>query len=293
MADFQRFPLQQAGVSRQQERAGGRMKSRLKIGAVSYLNTKPLIYHLSAALPQAELRLDLPSRLSDHLGRGELDLALVPVIDCARHPDWVIVSNACIACRGPVLSVKLFFKVPPSEVTRMALDEGSRSSAAMVQIVLREQFGVQPELVPLPIGAGLEEAEAADAVLLIGDRAMHAPMEGFREVWDLGDRWCRWTELPFVFAVWAAGPGVSLAGLDEALERARDWGGRDLETIAAREAATAGLTAAQVHTYLHDHLHFHLGVWERQGLRRFLSQARRYGLVPLENEPQFHDCPTA
>ena len=100
----------------------------IRIGAVSYLNTKPLVYRLAESLPEAEVVYELPSRLSAALAAGELDIALVPSIELATHPEWRIVSDACIGCRGPVLSVKLAFRVPPAQVRTLALDEGSRTS---------------------------------------------------------------------------------------------------------------------------------------------------------------------
>ena len=119
--------------------------------------------------------------------------------------------------------MKLFSRVAPERIGRLALDEGSRTSAALVRILLRERFGIEPPLQPLPIGAGLESSDA-DAVLLIGDRAMHSPPGRFAEVWDLGDDWFRWAELPFVFAMWTARSDTDLNGLETALSEARDLG---------------------------------------------------------------------
>ena len=111
--------------------------SKLRIGAVTYLNTKPLVHGLAALLPTAELIYDYPSRLADALATGELDIALVPSAEVLQHSEWTIVSDACIGCRGPVLSVKLLFRVPPSEVRTLSLDEGSRTSAVLAQILLQ------------------------------------------------------------------------------------------------------------------------------------------------------------
>src|SRR5689334_2567653 len=175
----------------------GRMSSRSKIrvGAVSYLNTKPLIYGFERFAPEAELVLDYPSRLADSLAAGTLDVALIPSIEFFQDPTYTIVSDACIGCRGPVLSVKLFSRVPVDKIRTLALDEGSRTSAALVRILLKERFGIEPEREPLPLGNDLGDTRA-DAVLLIGDRAMHSPVGKFAAVWDLGDEWCRWAELP-------------------------------------------------------------------------------------------------
>jgi chorismate dehydratase len=256
---------------------------RLRVGAVNYLNTKPLVYRLDRLAPDAELLFDLPSRLADRLADGELDVALIPSVEFFQQSDYRIVSDACIACRGPVLSVKLFSRVPPQEIRRLALDEGSRTSAALVQILLRERFGVEPQFEPLPIGDSLESSDA-DAVLLIGDRAMHSPSGRFVEVWDLGDAWVHWTGLPFVFAMWTARAGIDLNGklndLETALGEARDLGVAHLPGIATIEAAPLGLTVPQCVSYLRDNLHFYLGKQEHQGLTRFYNLAVKLGLAP-------------
>src|SRR5688572_10653594 len=157
----------------------------IRIGAVNYLNTKPLIHDLESLAPQAELVLDYPSRLADQLTRGDLDVALIPVIEYFRAGTYRLVPNIAIASHGPVLSVTLFSRSPWPEIRRVALDEGSRTSAALTQVLLRKKYGVAPALCPLPLDRPAEEADA-DAVLLIGDRAMHACLPGFRFAFDLG-----------------------------------------------------------------------------------------------------------
>ena len=119
-------------------------KNRLKVGAVTYLNTKPLVYRLDEIAPQIDLSFDLPSRLADDLAAGRLDVALVPSIEFFQNPTYTIVSDACIACRGPVLSVKLFSRIAAHEIRTLALDEGSRTSVALVRILLKECLGVAP-----------------------------------------------------------------------------------------------------------------------------------------------------
>jgi chorismate dehydratase len=248
----------------------GNMNDRhtLRLGAVNYLNTKPLIHGLDEFAPRTKLVLDLPSRLADGLAAGLLDVALIPSIEFFKDSSYTIVSDACIACRGPVMSVKLFSSVPVEQIETLALDEGSRTSVALVRILLTERFGVQPQLEPLPIGAGLSDTRA-HAVLLIGDRAMRSAGGPFAAVWDLGDEWCRWAGLPFVFAMWVARPGVELAGLDAALSSARDSGLAHLDQIAETEAAPLGLSRPECVAYLRDNLHFHLGPREKRGLGLF------------------------
>src|SRR5947199_503115 len=149
------------------------MPARVRIGAVNHLNTKPLIYNLERLAPKAILSLDLPSRLADRLAAGELDVALIPVIEYFRGDGYTVVPGIAIASRGPVLSVTLFSRVPWPQIRHVALDEGSRTSAALAQLLLRQRHGVRPEVVPLPLERSAEDVDA-DAVLLIGDRAMRA-----------------------------------------------------------------------------------------------------------------------
>lgn len=264
------------------------VKDIVRIGAVRYLNSKPLIEGLSELAPRAQLVLDLPSRLADNLALGNLDVALIPSVEAFADPDYEIVSDACVATRGPVLSVKLYSRVPPGEIQRLALDEGSRTSAALVRIILAERFGVTPQVEALPMGCSVDQANA-DAVLLIGDRAMHPPDETFHTVWDLGQYWSEWTGLPFVFAMWVTRTGVDLGGVEASLSQARDRGLDQLSRIAAREAPELGISHQRAADYLKHNLHFRLGSAERNGLRLFHHLAAANGLAPDNAEIRFRE----
>jgi chorismate dehydratase len=254
------------------------MQVKLKVGAVSYLNTKPLVYRLDEIAPYADISYDLPSRLADQLASGELDVALIPSVEYFQDPSYEIVSNACIGCRGPVLSVKLLTRVPFDQIRTLALDEGSRTSVALVRVLLQQRFGLEPQLESLPIGSEVNETQT-DAVLLIGDRAINIPEGDFIDEWDLGDQWCRWSELPFVFAMWVARAGVEVGELPSALEQARDEGVANLSRIAAEEAAAAGLSEADCLAYLRDNLHLYFESRERSGLELFRQHAATLGMT--------------
>lgn len=254
-------------------------QSRLRVGAVSYLNTRPLVYGLQNRASEIDLVFDLPSRLADRLARNDLDVALIPSIEYFQDPGYSIVSDACIACRGPVWSVKLFSRVPPAEIQTLALDEGSRTSASLLRILLWERYGIRPRLERLPIGAGVSET-AADAILLIGDRAIHAPVGVFVAEWDLGEEWTRWSRLPFVFAMWVARAGVDASELAGPLENARDDGLAHLDEIAQLAAADVCLPVEDCLSYLRDNLYFYLGENERRGLDLFRQHATALGLAP-------------
>ena len=269
----------------------------LKIGAVSYLNSKPLIEGLPELLqPDADLRLDYPSRLADDLAAGRLDVALIPSIEYFRGANYEVISDACVAAHGPVLSVKLYSRVPWGRIQSLALDEGSRTSATLTRVLLAERHGVFPKLQPLPLDHRTEDSDA-DAILLIGDRAISPPDERFVGTWDLGQEWFEWTGLPFVFAMWVARPLAAetpemgpLSDIEEILGHARDLGIERLDDIARREAPLLGLSLPTTISYLSENLQYHLGSPERNGLKLFYELASGMGLAPEAVELRFRTC---
>ncbi len=256
----------------------------VRIGAVSYLNTKPLVYQLESLAPWAQLVFDVPSRLAEGLACGSLDVALIPSISCAGRPDYQIVSDACIACRGAVWSVKLLSRVPTSQIRTLALDEGSRTSAVLIQVLLWRRYGLRPNLLPLPLACDPTQIPA-DAILLIGDRAIHLPEDDFVEVWDLGEAWWAETRLPFVFAMWVARAESVMPQLAAALSAARNAGVAAVERIARDEAPGMGISFDACLRYLRDHLHFFLGPEERRALDLFYQWAEELELVPTGRRP--------
>ena len=261
---------------------------RINVGAVAYLNARPLTFCLEEFVPAARIVVDIPSRLADGLAAGDLDVALVPSIEYFRNPDFNIVSDACIGCDGPVESVKLFSRVPLEGIQSLALDEGSRTSAAMARIFLKEKFGVEPAGMSLPIGCPPEGIDT-DAVMLIGDRAMQPVDARFKYVLDLGEAWCCWTGLPFVFALWIARSGVKMDGLPEIFAAARDAGTARIDEIARQEAPRLDITEDRCRSYLRDNLRFRMGRREQRGLERFRQLAARHGLAPSEARIVFRD----
>ena len=224
--------------------------------------------------------LDYPSRLADDLAAGRLDVALIPSIEAFGSPDYEIVSDACVASRGPVLSVKLYFRVEPGDVRSLALDAGSRTSAALAQIMLAERFGVTPELERLPMGATAAET-SADAVLLIGDRAMQPVGQEFSEFWDLGARMAS-----------LDGPAVRICDVGRPRHHADapNWQQRSASHGMPASPPHGGspsvkprslnLSVETAYRYLTENLHFELGSAERSGLRLFHELAAQHGLAP-------------
>lgn len=260
----------------------------LRIGAVRYLNTKPLIFDLATRLPDCSLEFDLPSKLADRLADGNLDVGLIPSVEFLRSQDVSIISDACIGCVGPVRSVRLIFRTPPSEVKSLALDEGSRTSAVLSQVLLNERFGCRPELRPFPIDASISSIDA-DAVLVIGDRAMNLNQADIVEQWDLGQQWYSLTGLPFVFAMWVARDSIATTDTvsgrryANALEMSRDAGLASAADLASRYHADYGISAGECLQYFERQLQFRLGENELRGLSLFREKSVRLGLLPAES----------
>jgi len=268
------------------------LTQKIQIGAVSYLNSRPLIEGLGELLPYANLVLDYPSRLADSLSAGRLDVALIPSVEYFRRPGYEVVSDACVAARGEVLSVKLYCRVHPGKIRRLALDEGSRTSAALTKVILADRYGVIPQTEALRMESTTRDS-SADAVLLIGDRAMHDPAESFVEVMDLGQVWYDWTGLPFVFAMWVARQEANTDGIEDILSHARDLGLERIAEIAAEEAPRLGLTESVAYNYLTKNLHYHMTSAERSGLRLFCELAAEHNLVKPDVDIVFRDFVTA
>jgi chorismate dehydratase len=198
------------------------MDRPVRVGAVSYLNAKPLYYRFEEFAPEARLEMEVPSRLADRLAAGDLDVALIPSVEYLRGVSrgYEILPGFAIGAQGPVRSVKLFSKVPLGAIDRLALDAGSRTSQALARVWLDARHGVRPTTIePLPLGVSALES-AADAVLVIGDRAMQVPDAPFHAVVDLAEAWRELTGLPFVFALWVVRAGADLGGLPDALTEA-------------------------------------------------------------------------
>lgn len=266
------------------------MKSPIRVGAVSYLNAKPLYYRLCDFAPDVRLSMDVPGRLAEQLAAGSLDVALIPSVEYLRGVSrgYEIVPDFAIAARGPVRSVKLFGRVPWPEVRRLALDAGSRTSQALAQIWLEARHGLRPDVVEeLPLGVSALES-TADAVLVIGDRAMKVPHEPFHEVVDLAEAWVDLTGLPFVFALWVARGGVDLADLPAALERSRSEGLAHADDLARMHGPRLGLDFTTCYDYLTKVLSYDLGEPEIAGLRTFAQMAARLGLAPQGVSLVFH-----
>ncbi len=255
----------------------------VRIGAVSFLNTRPLVFGLQSN-GDYTLSFDAPSALAEKLRLGEIDVGLIPIVEYLRGIGDRIVPGICIASDGPVRTVKLYSRVHPEKITQVAVDSGSRSSVALLRIVLAERFGVMPDFHTRH--ADLKGMlRAHEAALLIGDPAFTESGAPF--VWDLGQAWKELTNLPFVYAVWAVRDGVDAERVTAWLTQAMCDGVAHLDDIARDEVGTAGQEMESIRSYLRDSLHYALGAREMRGIETFQKLCLRYTLLPSARELGF------
>ena len=230
------------------------------------------------------LERDVPSAVARRLHAGEVDLGMIPSVEYA-FGRYDIVPGIAIGSRGAVRSVSLYLARPLDKVRRVALDTSSRTSVALVKVLLRERLGRDPEYVPMaPSLAGM--LAAADAALLIGDPALE--QESSIPCLDLGEAWTRLTGLPFVYAFWAGPAGVVTRAGVARLRAALDEGLAAFPEIAAAYADGAPERADLYESYLRKNVVYRLGVEEIAGLREFYRRAHALDLLPALPELSFH-----
>jgi chorismate dehydratase len=258
--------------------------SQIRLGAVSYLNTKPLVEGLEAQSDLFSVRFDVPSVCAALLHAGEVDLGLIPAIEYQRGGNYWIVPDLAIGSNGPVASVALFSRVPVERIRTLALDTSSRTSVALTKILCARHWNIAPRFTSAEPDLRAMLA-TSDAALLIGDLALVADANEHDALkLDLGSEWQAMTGLPFVYAVWAGRAGVASPAHVRALQAARDRGIASLDKIAQEEGHGDPARTQMVLRYLRDNLKHSLGEAEIAGLERFHALAADLGLVP-DREP--------
>lgn len=280
-----------------------------RIAAVSFLNTIPLIEYLNTSeCQEVHLVTDLPSRLPDYLTRGEADVALIPVIEFFRGRGGALVQGVGIATDGAVDSVKLFTKVEAGQLETVMVDRGSRTSVALLRVLLLETYHRKPTFFE-GTPKGIADLDEHSAVLVIGDRCFELEKQleqaGRSDVMilDLGALWKDLTGLPFVFAAWTVASGfldtasqeeqAELAGI---LVKARDFGLARLGDIAEREAKLGKLgfrgdaSREAIDYYFRRSLRYHLDQKEMEGMRHFRELCFKHKILPEQRPLALLNC---
>jgi len=258
--------------------------AKLRVGIVNYLNSKPLAWgfmkghHADKFAPSYHP----PALVARLLSQGNLDIGLIPSIEVQRIPELRVLPDLCVAARHEVRSVILISRCPISEVRKVALDQNSRTSVALLRILLRERYGLSPEYLHERPDAE-RMLDEADAALLIGDPALKVDRERYL-ITDLAAEWQELTGLPFVFAVWAVRPGVEIPDLSFYFKSSLRYGLSSLDILVRESAAELELDSSEVRSYLTENLAFFLRSEEIAGLEEFYRRAHQHGLI-LEPRP--------
>jgi len=263
------------------------------------LNTKPLIYPLLNKEIETDIALsvDVPSRVSTLLRTGELDVGLIPIVEYYRaspsNTPYCILPDISITSHSNVRSIQLFSRVPVQEIRRIALDTNSRSSVALLKILLAEKYKISPAFVPcaptVTPRTALENRQDPpfEAVLLIGDAALRHLGSTEYSI-DLGEVWYKFTGLPFVYACWVARQEVDLGDLPQVLLESKERGTARIPEIARIEAKKLGLPETLCLAYLQDSIKYNLDEDAIAGMELFYKYAVKNDLAPPCRRLSFH-----
>jgi chorismate dehydratase len=262
--------------------------SALTVAASTYLNSAPLIWSFLHGPQREQLKLidAVPAQCARLLREAAVDVALIPVIEYQRIPSISLIANVCVGSKTEVRSVLLVSRQAEiGQIESIALDESSRTSAALLKIIFREFLRHEaswksstPDLHDM-----LRENDAA---LIIGDPAMTFAREGLH-IWDMAALWQKYTGLGFVFAMWAVRTEATDRARRVDFTRARDEGVAQIEAIVDYYLTRIPLSRNELRSYLTENIAFELDDQMRQGLALYFKLAAKHGLIDRAKEPVF------
>lgn len=249
-----------------------KIMDKIRIGAVSYLNTKPLVYGLELGMMRNMIDLvdNYPSNIATALLKNEVDVALLPVAVIPEMSEYHIIGEHCIACDGAVESVSLFSEVPLEQITTILLDYQSRTSVQLLKLLCKEFWNINPEFEQTEEGFN-HKIRGTVAALVIGDRALQQKEET-AFAYDLGLAWKQYTGLPFVFAVWVSNKRLSNEFIKDFII-ANNYGLNRLEDVIKSNPSTFDLQK-----YYTQNINYIFNSDKRRGLETFLGK-----IAPLFN----------
>ena len=245
----------------------------IRVSALPYLNTVPFVYGLKQKCMDKYIRLSYatPAETAQQLQHNQCDLAIVPVACVPYLSHYEIIGKHCIGAVSKVASVLLCSRMPVAQIKEIALDQESRTSVQLVQLLLRDYWHVTPSFVPLPVDF---PDRCPENKVLIGDRALQY---GGRSpyIYDLAEHWIQWTGKPFVFALWIANKKLpdgfadmfdqalvyGLAHIDEAIDDLKD---NRFSKDFSKE-------------YLTKNISFSLDQAKQEGLQLFWNRVKNFG----------------
>ena len=244
------------------------MAQKIKVGAVSYLNTKPLIYGFEQGMmkDEVELVIDYPANIAHKLLNNEIDIGLVPVAVLPELKEYHVISDYCIGCDGAVASVCLFSNVPLHQIETVLLDYQSKTSAVLLKILLKEHWKITPQLITAEKNFE-KNITGSTAGLVIGDRAFAQRLTS-KYSFDLGQAWKEMTGMPFVFAVWASNKKM-YATFAELFNNATGAGLQHIDTIVARNR----FDNYSMHQYFTKNISYSMDDAKFKALKFFLQKS--------------------
>ena len=267
--------------------------SRLRISAISYLNTAPLMWDFEhgSAGREFDISYTIPSLCAAALRDGTADIGIIPAAAYASIPDLVIIPGVAIAALDAVRSILIVSKVPLGQVRTLAVDTSSMTSVALARVLLTKWLENRPEFIPMnpELSRMLEQC---DAGLLIGDPALAVDRSKFPFTYDLGEEWHRHTRMPFVFAFWAVRKQAlrdNSSDLAPVFQQSRDNGLEHLDEIAREWSGRIGLSEREVKSYLTQNIHFSLDPKCLEGMQQFFHYAAECGAIPSAPRLRFLD----
>jgi chorismate dehydratase len=294
---------------------------KLRVSVVEFLNTAPLVWGFAEG-PLAgkyDLSYTVPSQCAEALRAGEADIAIIPAIEYQRIEGLVVIPGMAIAAKGPVRSLLVLSKLPIEKAKRISLDTSSRATAALVRILARDLWKIEPEFVDA-VPNPSEMLEQADAALVIGDPALRIackmdalagkvpaserccqgdeddmPVPGFESlfVYDVAHEWRELTEKPCVLAIWAGRRDAITPEVVADFQASRDYGLARIREIAKAAARTLDLPAPALARYLNDNINFQLDDENLEGLRIYFEKAASLGLIERARPVEFAAAPVS
>jgi len=273
---------------------------RLRISAISYLNTAPLMWDFehTEAGREFDISYTLPSNCARELAAGTADIGIIPAAAYTQIPGLMVLPGVAIASRRAVRSILLVSRVPMDQVRTVALDTSSMTSVALTKVLFEKWLGRGRTFTSMPPDIEKMLAEH-DAGLLIGDPALQVDRSRYHTL-DLAEEWIRHTGKPFVFAFWAlreaalreTSPAQDLA---EVFQRSRDHGleAANLDRIVRKWSPRLGLSESEVRDYLRGNIHYQLDPACLEGLQLFYHYAAEIGALPSAPEMRFLNAASA
>lgn len=245
------------------------MERKIRIGAVSYLNTKPLLYGLENGVikDQIELILDYPANLVNALKNDQIDIGLIPVAALLGLDNYQIVSDYCIGTEGEVASVCVFSEVPMEQIDTVILDYQSRTSVLLCKLLFEQHWKKQVRFIEAKDESYIENIKGNVAGLVIGDRALKIRRK-YSHIYDLGLGWKEMTGLPFVFAVW-----VSLNPLNEKFIRSFNLANQEGLAHLNEVASQANFSDYNVGYYFRHNISYILSNEHKKAMELFFNIA--------------------